>query len=231
MQKTALEIFSGLASSYEGVLDMATLLQDRYWKRWVIDNARVRPGELVLDIGCGTCLLEERLEDTGGEVICLDLTEEMVRLGQAKRLSCVKALFVGDAEALPFASETVDVVVACYVPKYVGLPRFAGEVARVLRPGGRVVLYDFVRPRGPFFLLIEMYLHGALRAAGHLSGLVRSGAASTFTNLQWIVNGAVWNETIAEDFRERGVETLVDRTLSGGVVGAFSGRKISTELT
>ncbi len=141
IQGTALEIFGGLASSYERALDLATMTQDRYWKCWVVENASIRAGDRVLDIGCGTCLLEERLEDTGCMVVGLDLTEQMIRIGQSKNLVCLEGLLVGDAEALPFPDGTFDAVVCCYVPKYVDRARFAREVARVLRAGGKVVSY------------------------------------------------------------------------------------------
>jgi demethylmenaquinone methyltransferase/2-methoxy-6-polyprenyl-1,4-benzoquinol methylase len=225
MQETALKIFGGLASSYERVLDVATLGQDRYWKRWVNDNAGAREGERVLDIGCGTCLLEESVGGRGCRVVGLDLTERMIRIGQSKRVPCVDVLLVGDAESLPFPDGAFDVVVSCYVPKYVDLARFAEEVARVLRPGGRVVLYDFVRPRGPLSPFLRLYIHGALRMAGYLLGLVDSGTTTILQNLPWIIEGARWNEGIAEAFGSEGVQRLTCKTLSGGVVGAFSGRK------
>ena len=225
MQGTALTIFGGLASSYERALDVATLGQDRYWKRWVNDSAGAKEGERVLDVGCGTCRLEESVGGRGCRVVGLDLTERMIRIGQSKRIACVEALLVGDAESLPFPDGAFDVVVSCYVPKYVDLARFAEEVARVLRPGGRVVLYDFVRPRGPLSPFLRLYIHGALRMAGYLLGLVGSETATTLRNLPWIVEGARWNEGIAEAFGGEGVRTLFCKTLSGGVVGAFSGRK------
>ncbi|MGP8124716.1 MAG: class I SAM-dependent methyltransferase [Nitrososphaerales archaeon] len=225
IQGTALEIFGGLASSYERALDLATMTQDRYWKCWVVENASIRAGDRVLDIGCGTCLLEERLEDTGCMVVGLDLTEQMIRIGQSKNLVCLEGLLVGDAEALPFPDGTFDAVVCCYVPKYVDRARFAREVARVLRAGGKVVSYDFVRPAGPFSLLLRLYLHGAMPITAYLLGLVGSEAATTFRNLPRIVEGARWSEGIAEIFGVEGVQTLVSKTLSGGVVGVFSGVK------
>ena len=225
MQRTALEIFGGLASSYEKALDAATLGQDRHWKRWVYDNAGARAGERILDVGCGTCLFEELVEEQGCRVVGLDLTEQMIRIGQSKRISCIEALLVGDAESLPFPDDVFDVVVSCYVPKYVTLERLAEEVARVLRPGGRVVLYDFVRPRGPLSPILRLYIHGALRIAGYLLGLIGDETATTFRNLPRIIEGAKWNESIAETFEGVGVRTLTHKTLSGGVVSAFSGRK------
>jgi demethylmenaquinone methyltransferase/2-methoxy-6-polyprenyl-1,4-benzoquinol methylase len=225
MQRTALEIFGGLASSYERALDVATLGQDRYWKRWVYDIIGARADERILDVGCGTCLFEELVEGQGCRVVGLDLTEQMIRIGQSKRIRCIEALMVGDAESLPFPDDVFDIVVSCYVPKYVDIGRLADEMARVLRPGGRVVLYDFVRPRGPFSPILRLYIQGALRIAGYFLGLISSETATTFRNLPSIVERARWNESVAEAFEGVDVRTLTRKTLSGGVVGVFSGMK------
>jgi len=226
-QRTALEIFDGLASSYERVLNIATLGQDRYWKRWAIARAGTKRGQRVLDVGCGTCLLEELVEGQGYNVVGLDLTERMVRVGQSKRISSVEALMVGDAESLPFSGSAFDVVVSCYVPKYVDLTKFAEEVARVLRPGGTVVLYDFVRPSGFLSPFLRLYIHGGLRLTGFLLELVGSETATTFSNLPRIVEGARWNESITNAFWVENVRTLNCTTLSRGVVGAYFGVKVN----
>jgi demethylmenaquinone methyltransferase/2-methoxy-6-polyprenyl-1,4-benzoquinol methylase len=225
MKRTALEIFGGLASSYEKALDVATLGQERYWKRWVYDNARAGAEERILDVGCGTCLFEELVEEQGCRVVGLDLTEQMIRIGQSKRIMCIEALLVGDAESLPFSDGIFDAVVSCYVPKYVTLGKLAEETARVLRPGGRVVLYDFVRPRGPLSPILRLYIHGALRITGYFLALMGNEAAATFRKLPRIVEEARWNERIAEAFERVGVRALTCKTLSGGVVGAFLGIK------
>ena len=155
----------------------------------------------------------------------MDLSEQMIKIGQSKNLACLEGLFVGDAEALPFPNGTFDSVVCCYVPKYVDRAKFAREVARVLRAGGKVVSYDFVRPAGPFSPLLRLYLHGLMPIAAYVLGLVGSETATTFRNLPHIVEEARWNEGIAKAFGEEGVQALVSKTLSGGVVGVFSGRK------
>jgi len=225
IRRTALVLFGGLAASYERALDFATLIQDRYWKKWVTDKASVGGDDLVLDIGCGTLLLEERLLHNRRGVVGLDLTEEMIRVGQAKRLPNIALLVRGDAEVLPFQDAAFDRILSCYVAKYVNLGRLTCELARTVRSGGRVVLYDFVKPRGLFFPFLEVYLHGILRTAGLLLGLVRSRTAFTLTNLPGIVEGATWERRFTSLMESAGFETVAFERLTGGVVAAYCGIK------
>ena len=225
MKETALELFNGLARSYDRTLDVATLLQDRYWKRWVLERAGAQEGGLLLDVGSGTLVLEERLLGRPWSVVGIDLTRKMVALGSAKRLNNVLMLINGDAEALPFRDGAFDAVASCYVAKYVSVPRFARELSRVVKAGGPVAVYDFVRPRGPFSPFLAVYIRGALRAAGYLMGLAKKDSAFTFQNLPEIVEGATWDRAMVHAMESNGVQTKGFERLSGGVVSAYWGVK------
>jgi demethylmenaquinone methyltransferase/2-methoxy-6-polyprenyl-1,4-benzoquinol methylase len=226
LKKTALDIFGGLAPSYDAVLNAATLFQDRYWKQWLIQHAAIKPSERVLDIGCGTCVLEEMIDSLGPAVVGLDLTEEMLKEGKNKRIGSVVLLARGDAESTPFGDSSFDLVVSCYVPKYVNLPSFASEVARVLKPGGRAVIYDFVKPRGWISPVLVFYDRVVMGGAGVVLHAARNPAATTFRNIGWIVDEASWQEPLRDELEDNGVicEELVE--LTGGVVAAYCGVKV-----
>ena len=102
------KIFGGLAASYELVLDLATFYQDRRWKDWVARRVRASPNEAVLDVGCGTLVLEERMPRT--TFLGLDLSPEMVRVAKAKRAPNVTMLAYADAEFLPVSDASFDVL-------------------------------------------------------------------------------------------------------------------------
>ncbi len=223
MKEKAAEMFSGLATAYERVLDFATIFQDRYWKRRVAEETLAKPSDLVLDVACGTLLLEERLLASRCTVVGLDLTEEMLRVGKAKGLRNVPLLVNADAEYLPFREAIFDAVVSCYVAKYVDFAKFARETARVVRPGGRVVLYDFVRPRGPFFPLLYAYIHGGIGTAGFLLKQAGDKAAFTLRNVPHIVDGSTWDQTVAKVMEDYGFETHVMDRLTLGIVALYSG--------
>jgi len=225
LRGTALAIFEGLAKSYDRTVDFATLFQDRYWKNWVAQWTPAREGEVVLDIGCGTLLMEERLARRGYSFVGLDLTEKMIRIGHSKGIPGVRLLVNGDAENLPFPDESFSSVISCYVAKYVDLEKFANELARVTKPGATVVLYDFVRPRGPLAPFLELYIRGGIRAAGALLGLARKDAAFTFNNLPGIVDDSSWGSSIEPVMKAQGFRTLALRLLTGGIVCAYCGAK------
>jgi demethylmenaquinone methyltransferase / 2-methoxy-6-polyprenyl-1,4-benzoquinol methylase len=225
LKGTALELFDGLAPSYEAVLDAATLFQDRRWKKWAVAEVGAREDDLVLDVGCGTLLLAEWLRGSGCRVVGMDLTMRMIRAGISKRLPNVPLLLRGDAESLPFPDESFDAVASCYVAKYVDPQKFAEELARVVKPGGKVVVYDFVRPVGAFCLPLEFYLHGVIGAAGRALTAAGKDSSYTFKNLPWIVDGAHWNRGWAGRMGRLGFGDACSTTLGGGIVWAYSGVK------
>lgn len=224
LKGTSLEIFAGLAESYERALDLATLLQDRRWKSWVAQRLGDEEG-LVLDIGCGTLVLEGRMAGRSAKFVGVDLSSEMVRLGAAKCAANVVLLANGDAEFLPFPDRSFDSAVCCYVPKYVDLVGFAREIARVTRPGGKVILYDFANPRGFASPFLNIYIQGGLRAVGAALGLARRREAATFRDLPWIIGGTRWDQELPGVMAQNGFETIETARLTGGTVFAYWGRK------
>ncbi len=136
--------------------DYAEVARRELWSlgERAVHRAGVRPGEHVLDVACGTGNAALRAAQAGARVVGLDLTPELLEAGQALAAEAgVDIDWVeGDAEALPFADECFDVVVstlgAMFAPRHSVVAR---ELARVLRPGGRLAVcswaYDSVLAR------------------------------------------------------------------------------------
>jgi ubiquinone/menaquinone biosynthesis C-methylase UbiE len=223
LKDTARTIFDGLATSYDKSLDYATLLQDRYWKNWLMARADLGRSQRVLDVGCGTCIFERLLQPFGCDVVALDLTEAMIRIGQTKvwRRGHLD-LILGDAEALPFSDQAFDTVISAYVVKYCNTIRFVKELARVTRPRGKVLFYDFVRPRGPFSPALSLYVYGALGVVHEVASPVNEGVAYTLGNLPRIIRETTWNLGIDAQLEKAGLTVTERKTMGGGIVEALA---------
>ncbi len=219
-----MKIFRGLADSYDFVLAYTTLMQDRRWKDWVVKRAGLTRGTKVLDIGCGTCVLEESLR-ADCHVVGLDLSRDMLAVGRSKCLPGVRSLLLSDGERLPFRDESFDAILSCYVVKYSDEMKLVSEAARVLRPGGKLVLYDFVRPRGALWPLNAMYAYGGLRIIGRLLELNHIEAAYTFSVLPGIIARRLWEEGFGQMLALHGFSAIEETLLPGGVAIGFRAEK------
>jgi demethylmenaquinone methyltransferase/2-methoxy-6-polyprenyl-1,4-benzoquinol methylase len=130
--------------------------QDPRWRRAMVAAIDPRPGQRVLDVATGTGLVASELVRRGGcQVIGLDQSEEMLagaraRLGADPALARHVTLVPGEAERLPFGDGEFDALTFTYLLRYVD-DRAATmrELARVVKPGGRIGMVEFGVPRAP----------------------------------------------------------------------------------
>lgn len=142
--------------------------QDARWRRRMVDGLHVSRGAEVLDIAAGTGLITRLLQSLGALVISLDQSHRMLRPAVDRGAAGV----VATAEALPFPDRSFDTVTFGYLLRYVDdVTGCMSEIARVLRPGGRVGMVEFGRPRWPLRPLWRGYTRLVLPAAGLVAGL------------------------------------------------------------
>jgi SAM-dependent methyltransferase len=113
------------------------------WYDWVVAQLGPQPGLTVLDVGCGPGTLHSVLARHDVRILGLDASAGMLREARAHAVEArlPVALMRGDAEALPLRDATCDRVLASHMLYHIpDLPRALGEMRRVLKPGGRVVL-------------------------------------------------------------------------------------------
>lgn len=121
---------------------------DSYWqqqgdrfdhRRQGLLTRHIQPGDRVLQVDCGPGVLAERMSQLGAQVVGVDLSAEAVRRAQARGVDATQVNL--DRQPLPFADASFDAVVSdSQIEHRVDFARYLDECARVLRPGGRLVL-------------------------------------------------------------------------------------------
>ena len=158
------EMFDGVAKRYDLTNTVLSFGQDRGWRRATRAALGLRPGERVLDVGAGTGVSTEELARSGAFAVGADLSIGMLRAGRAVRPEV--PLLAGDALRLPFADATFDAVTISFALRNVVDTEAAlRELARVTRPGGRLVVCEFSHPVNPAFRTVYLqYLMRSLPA-------------------------------------------------------------------
>lgn len=225
-------MFSAIAKSYDLNNRVHSLGQDQAWRRYAVRAARVRVGDRVLDVACGTGDLTQAFArlSTAASVLGVDFTPEMLAVAGLKRESLAGEIkgrvsyAEGDAQNLSFADGTFDVVSIAFGIRNVADPvRALAEFARVLRPGGRLVILEFDRPAfAPVRWFNDFYCGWVMpRTATILSG-DRSGA---YKYLPKSVGSFMPRADLCSRIGEAGFEAVVSSGLSMGICVCYRGVK------
>lgn len=171
--RAALELFAPLAPTYDRYAKLLSLGQDPRWRSFLVSRVEAGPGDTVLDVATGTAAVAIELARRHGcRVVGVDQSPEMLARGRARvREAGLEArieLRDARAERLPFADGAFAGLAFTYLLRYVDDPPTAlRELARVVRPGGRVAMLEFHVPRSPAVRAAwEAYVHVGLPLAG-----------------------------------------------------------------
>jgi demethylmenaquinone methyltransferase / 2-methoxy-6-polyprenyl-1,4-benzoquinol methylase len=224
----ARELFAPLPRHYDRVAATLSFGQDPRWRRALVAAVDAAPGERVLDVATGTGLVaRELVRRYGCTVVGLDQSPEMLAQAQARlardpALAARVTLVEGEAERLPCAAGSFDHLTFTYLLRYVEDPGATlVELARVVRPGGRVAALEFGVPPNP-----------AWRAAWRLYTRVGLPVLGRAYSREWAATGTFLArsipdfyvrcplERVVELWREAGIEHVQVRRMSlgGGVV-------------
>lgn len=175
--REARELFDALPERYDRLAEVLSFGQNGRWRRAMCDRTVASRPALVLDVASGTAGVAMQLAArTPAHVVGVDLTEEMLRRGQANvaraGLQDRVALTVGRAERLPFPDATFDGLTFTYLLRYVADPQATiEEMARVVRPGGSMASLEFLVPPNRFWRAWWwLYTRSVLPAGGWLTG-------------------------------------------------------------
>jgi len=166
------EMFASIAQRYDAANEVLSLGVHRGWRREAVRLSGAREGDRVLDCATGTgdlALAFKRAVGRSGLVVGTDFCAEMLASapGKARKAGLDVRFEVADALELPFASGSFDIASIGFGIRNVDDPvACLREMARVVRPGGRVVVLEFGQPRGAFGALFRLYSRSVMPALG-----------------------------------------------------------------
>jgi demethylmenaquinone methyltransferase / 2-methoxy-6-polyprenyl-1,4-benzoquinol methylase len=220
--RAALALFAPLAATYDRYARLLSLGQDPRWRRFLVSRIDAQPEDRILDVASGTGAVARELRRRFGcSVVALDQSAEMLAVARARGDEGIEVV-QGRAETLPFADASFDGLTFTYLLRYVDDPEATvKELARVVRPGGRVGMLEFyVPPNALARAAWEFYVRALLPLLGRaLSPGWREVGRFLGPSIRdfW----AQWPlERLRDAWEEAGIEHVAARPLSlgGGIV-------------
>jgi demethylmenaquinone methyltransferase/2-methoxy-6-polyprenyl-1,4-benzoquinol methylase len=223
-EKRSVEIqrmFGRIARRYDLLNRVLSLGSDVRWRRLVARRVAATDPVRVLDVCSGTGDIALGL-NPGPTVIGADFSLPMLALARAKAVDRRRVLgwVVADALSLPLADESFDVVTVAFgVRNFENLERGLGELIRVLRPGGTLLVLEFSHPRGFFGPVLAWWV----RTIPPRIGRVVSGDPEAYQYLPASVGAFADTEEMCRILGGLGLEDVVATSLTGGVCTLYQG--------
>ena len=208
----AQHLFTPLPQRYDRLAELLSFGQNGRWRRAMVSAIAAAPGQTVLDVASGTAGVALQIAArTGASVVGVDLTEQMLRRGQRNVAEAGQGdrirLTTGRAELLPFADATFDALTFTYLLRYVLDPQATlSELARVVKPGGRVASLEFLVPPSRFWRAWWWLYTRLLLPVG---GLITGGR-------EWFAVGRFLGPNISGHYRRYPVSWTVEAWRQAG---------------
>jgi demethylmenaquinone methyltransferase / 2-methoxy-6-polyprenyl-1,4-benzoquinol methylase len=205
-------MFDAVARRYDMTNTVLSLGRDRSWRRAARRALRVAPGDSVLDLAAGTAVSTAELTKSGAWCVACDFSVGMLKAGARRAVPKV----AGDATRLPFNAGVFDAVTISFGLRNVVDP-VAGlrEMARVTKPGGRLMVCEFSTPTVP--ALSTAYKEYLMRALPKIASLVSSDAES-YEYLAESIRAWPDQAALGRLISEAGWSAVRWRNLTGGIV-------------
>ena len=213
-------MFDRIARVYDLMNSVMTAGMHHRWRERAADLARVGPGSRALDVATGTGDLAIELARRGAEVTGLDFSEPMLELarGKAPGVEWVR----GNALALPYGDGEFDAVTVGFGARnFSDLGRGLAEMARVTRPGGRVVVLEITTPqKPPLSWFFRLWFDRLVPALGRLAG-----DSDAYAYLPSSVRRFPGPRELAAELAGAGLEDVRWLLTAGGIIAVHSGTR------
>ena len=212
-------MFDAVARRYDITNTVLSLGQDRAWRRATRSALNIGPGDTVLDLAAGTAVSTVELAKSGAWCVAADFSVGMLLAGLARPVPKVGA----DATKLPFADESFDAVTISFGLRNV-VDHSAGlrEMARVTKPGGRLVVCEFSTPVVPVFSTV--YKEYLMRALPRVATAVSSNPEA-YVYLAESIRAWPEQADLARRIEAAGWSDVRWRNLTGGIVALHAATK------
>jgi demethylmenaquinone methyltransferase/2-methoxy-6-polyprenyl-1,4-benzoquinol methylase len=224
------DVFDSVASRYDIMNDLMSAGLHRLWKRFTIDHAALRPGNVVLDLAGGTGDLARGFAarvGKDGHVILADINAAMLREGRARLVDAGVAgnlsIAQVDAEHLPFADRSFDCISIAFGLRNVTDQNSAlRSMYRTLKPGGKAMILEFSEPSKAIKPAYDLYSFKVLPALGKLI----AKDADSYQYLAESIRMHPDQETLKAMMEEAGFERCRYHNLAAGIVALHIGYRV-----
>jgi len=205
-------MFDAVARRYDITNTVLSLGQDRLWRRATRKALDAGPGDSVLDLAAGTAVSTEELARSGAWCVAADFSVGMLQAGKTRAVPKV----AGDATRLPFVEQTFDAVTISFgLRNVVDHEAALREMARVTKPGGRLVVCEFSTPTNP--LLRTVYKEYLMLALPRVARAVSSNPEA-YVYLAESIRAWPDQAELARRIQRAGWSGVRWRNLTSGVV-------------
>ena len=217
--KNARKFFnSKTASSYDSIVRLTTFGQDYLWKNHL--SSIIDKRENILDLACGTGILSSILSKSDKkQVLGLDLAFDYLKIAKKKRRH--EFFINGNAEILPYKSDSFDTIISSYLAKYVNIRKLIEECWRVLKHNGIIVFHDFTYPQNAIVRSLWDAYFVVLQIIGNFIG----SWEIVFRDLNKVIRNTKWVEEMMYVVRQRGFRNISCNFYTAGTAAIISAKK------
>jgi demethylmenaquinone methyltransferase/2-methoxy-6-polyprenyl-1,4-benzoquinol methylase len=216
-------MFDRIAGLYDRMNTVMTAGLHHQWRRRAADLAALAPGGRALDVATGTgdlaIELASRVGPTG-EVVAVDFSERMLELAREKAKGLPIRFEVANALELPYGDDEFDAATVGFGARnFSDLERGLREMARVVRPGGAVVVLEITSPtRPPLSTFFELWFDRAVPAIGRVAG-----DPDAYSYLPSSVRRFPGPDRLADALWQNGLENIRYLLTAGGIIAIHCG--------